>query len=116
MLHVARAAGRKALANTPEQLPVLKDAGVVDAGGAGFMLLMDAALHVVDGEPLPEPSEASGPSQEQLDAVSHRASTSGEVDVSELRYEVMFLLNIDDAKSKEFMQAWGKIAAPMSLV
>ena len=116
MLHVARAAGRKALANTPEQLPVLKDAGVVDAGGAGFMLLMDAALHVVDGEPLPEPSEASGPSQEQLEAVSHRASTSGEVDVSELRYEVMFLLNIDDAKSKEFMQAWGKIGDSIVVV
>jgi hypothetical protein len=116
MLHVARAAGRKALANTPEQLPVLKDAGVVDAGGAGFMLLMDAALHVVDGEPLPEPSEASGPSQEQLNAVSHRASTSGEVDVSELRYEVMFLLNIEDAKSKEFMQAWGKIGDSIVVV
>ena len=116
MLHVARAAGRKALANTPEQLPVLKDAGVVDAGGAGFMLLMDAALHVVDGEPLPEPSEASGPSQEQLEAVSHRASTSGEVDVSELRYEVMFLLNIEDAKSKEFMQAWGKIGDSIVVV
>ena len=116
MLHVARAAGRKALANTPEQLPVLKDAGVVDAGGAGFMLLMDAALHVVDGEPLPEPSEANGPSQEQLEAVSHRASTSGEVDVSELRYEVMFLLNIDDAKSKEFMQAWGKIGDSIVVV
>ena len=116
MLHVARAAGRKALANTPEQLPVLKDAGVVDAGGAGFMLLMDAALHVVDGEPLPEPSEASGPSKEQLEAVSHRASTSGEVDVSELRYEVMFLLNIEDAKSKEFMQAWGKIGDSIVVV
>ena len=116
MLHVARAAGRTALANTPEQLPVLKEAGVVDAGGAGFMLLMDAALHVVDGEPLPEPSEASGPSQEQLDAVSHRASASGEVDVSELRYEVMFLLNIDDAKSKEFMQAWGKIGDSIVVV
>ena len=116
MLHVARAAGRKALANTPEQLPVLKDAGVVDAGGAGFMLLMDAALHVVDGEPLPEPSEATGPSQEQLEAVSHRASLSGEVDVSELRYEVMFLLNIEDAKSKEFMQAWGKIGDSIVVV
>ena len=34
---------------------MLKDAGVVDAGGAGFLLLLDAALHVVDGEPLPEP-------------------------------------------------------------
>ena len=116
MLHVARAAGRTALANTPEQLPVLKDAGVVDAGGAGFMLLMDAALHVVDGEPLPEPSEAIGTSKEQLDSVSHRASTSGEVDVSELRYEVMFLLNIEDAKSKEFMQAWGKIGDSIVVV
>ena len=116
MLHVARAAGRTALANTPEQLPVLKDAGVVDAGGAGFLLLMDAALHVVDGEPLPEPSEASGLTSEQLEAVSHRASTSGDVDVSELRYEVMFLLNIDDAKSKAFMQAWGEIGDSIVVV
>jgi len=116
MLHVARAAGRTALANTPEQLPVLKDAGVVDAGGAGFMLLMDAALHIVDGEPLPEPIESSGPTVEQLHAVAHRASTSGEVDVSELRYEVMFLLEIDDSKSKTFMQAWGEIGDSIVVV
>ena len=30
-------AGEKALANTPNQLPVLKEAGVVDAGGAGLL-------------------------------------------------------------------------------
>ena len=42
-------------------LPVLKDAGVVDAGGAGFLLLLDAALHVVAGEPMPEPAEVDGP-------------------------------------------------------
>ena len=53
VLRAARAAGKLALDNTPEQLPVLKDAGVVDAGGAGFLLLLDSALHVVDGEPLP---------------------------------------------------------------
>ena len=41
MLRVARAAGRESLANTPELLPVLKEAGVVDAGGAGFLLLLD---------------------------------------------------------------------------
>ena len=55
MLRAARDAGRASLARTPELLPVLADAGVVDAGGAGFLLLLDAALHVVDGEPLPEP-------------------------------------------------------------
>ncbi|MFM8248686.1 MAG: DAK2 domain-containing protein, partial [Acidimicrobiaceae bacterium] len=62
MLRVARAAGQKALDNTPELLPVLKDAGVVDAGGAGFMLLLDSAIHIVDGEPLPEPTYDDGPS------------------------------------------------------
>ncbi|MDP4929386.1 MAG: DAK2 domain-containing protein, partial [Ilumatobacteraceae bacterium] len=69
MLRVARAAGRESLANTPELLPVLKEAGVVDAGGAGFLLLLDSALHVVDGEPLPEPENLSGPNTEQLIAV-----------------------------------------------
>ena len=38
---------------TPDMLPVLKDAGVVDAGGTGFSLLLDAFLHVVDGPPAP---------------------------------------------------------------
>ena len=116
MLHVARAAGRTALANTPEQLPVLKDAGVVDAGGAGFLLLMDSALHVVDGEPLPEPEDVAGPTSEQLERVMQRAANDGVVDVSELRYEVMFLLNIEDAKSKAFMEAWGKIGDSIVVV
>ena len=116
MLHVARAAGRTALANTPEQLPVLKDAGVVDAGGAGFLLLMDSALHVVDGEPLPEPEDVAGPTSEQLERVMQRAANDGMVDVSELRYEVMFLLNIEDAKSKAFMEAWGKIGDSIVVV
>ena len=44
-----------ALARTPELLPVLKDAGVVDAGGAGFVLLLDVVLHEVDGRAVPEP-------------------------------------------------------------
>ncbi|MFM8856977.1 MAG: DAK2 domain-containing protein, partial [Actinomycetota bacterium] len=57
-LRAARDAGRAALDRTPEMLPVLKDAGVVDAGGAGFLLLLDAALNVVDGEPMPEPETA----------------------------------------------------------
>ncbi len=39
---------------TPELLPVLAAAGVVDAGGAGLVLLFDALLHVVDGRPLPD--------------------------------------------------------------
>ena len=116
MLRVARAAGRESLARTPEMLPVLKDAGVVDAGGAGFLLFLDSALHVVDGEPLPEPENIAGPNTEQLIAVAKRGTSDGTVDVSELRYEVMFLLEIDDTKSRAFMQKWGEIGDSIVVV
>ena len=116
MLRVARDAGRAALANTPELLPVLKDAGVVDAGGAGFMLFIDSALHVVAGDALPEPEDVAGPSAQQLEAVSLRAGADGAVDVSELRYEVMFLLNLDDSQHRAFMTAWGEIGDSIVVV
>ena len=45
-----------------------------------------------------------------------RGANDGVVDVSELRYEVMFLLNIEDAKSKAFMEAWGKIGDSIVVV
>ncbi len=116
MLRVARAAGQKALDNTPELLPVLKDAGVVDAGGAGFMLLLDSAIHIVDGEPLPEPTYDDGPSADQLAKVALRHASDGSVDVSALRYEVMFLLDLDDTKLKKFKNAWGEIGDSIVVV
>ena len=61
MLDRAVAAAREAVERTPELLPVLKEAGVVDAGGRGFALLLDAFLAVVDGRPLPEPEIVSTP-------------------------------------------------------
>ena len=41
---------RQALANTPEQLEVLKKAGVVDSGGAGLIRIMEGAEAVLTGE------------------------------------------------------------------
>ncbi len=112
MLHSARNAGRKALAETPDMLPALKDAGVVDAGGAGFLLLMDSVLHVVEGEPLPEPDLSDGPNLEQLASVMHR----GDDDISNLRYEVMFFLDLADATIEQFKQAWGEIGDSIVVV
>ncbi|MDY3031064.1 MAG: DAK2 domain-containing protein [Clostridia bacterium] len=40
--------GNKALAHTPEQLPALKKAGVVDAGGKGWMLVLEGALYYLE--------------------------------------------------------------------
>ena len=115
-LHAARTAGRDALARTPDMLPVLKDAGVVDAGGAGFLLLLDSAIHVADGEAMPEPDDSEGPSVEQLEAVSLRHSGDGSVDVSELRYEVMYFLDLDDSLLSEFKNAWGSIGDSIVVV
>ena len=47
-------AARQALANTPEQLDVLKKAGVVDSGGAGLIRIMEGAEAVLTGEAVPE--------------------------------------------------------------
>jgi DAK2 domain fusion protein YloV len=47
--------GEQALARTTEQLPTLRDAGVVDAGGAGLLELVRGIAAYVRGEPVPDP-------------------------------------------------------------
>jgi DAK2 domain fusion protein YloV len=49
VLGTAVSAGRVALRETRNQLPVLKQAGVVDAGGQGYLLLLEGALRHVQG-------------------------------------------------------------------
>lgn len=115
VLHAARDAGGDALRRTPEMLPVLKQAGVVDAGGAGYLLLLDSFLHVVAGAALPEPDESAGPDLDALESVAHRSSNDG-VDVSELRYEVMFLLDLAGTDHRAFMEAWGRIGDSIVVV
>ena len=114
VLQAARDAGQRALDQTPELLPVLKQAGVVDAGGAGFLLLLDAALHVVDGRPLPvAPAAAEGDlAGDAFDRVAHR----GDGDVSELRYEVMFFLDLLDPHIDAFKQSWAAIGDSIVVV
>jgi uncharacterized protein len=119
VVRAAREAGKRALDNTPEQLPVLKEAGVVDAGGAGFLLLLDSALHVVAGDALPE----AGPDSDDdlagaaFQALAHRTSgTEGELDVSEQRYEIMFFLDLLDDRIDDFKQGWGSIGDSIVVV
>ena len=47
--------GEHALARTPDQLAVLREAGVVDAGAAGLLELVRGVAAALAGEPLPEP-------------------------------------------------------------
>ncbi|WP_038058343.1 DAK2 domain-containing protein [Thermus amyloliquefaciens] len=55
VLENALKAAREALEKTPELLPVLKQAGVVDAGGAGYVRFLEGIRGYVLGLPLPEP-------------------------------------------------------------
>jgi len=50
--------GYDALAQTTEMNPVLKKAGVVDAGGKGYLLILEGMLAEMRGEPMPELEEA----------------------------------------------------------
>ena len=50
-------AARESVARTPDLLPRLRDAGVVDAGGEGVAVLLEGLRLGVAGEPLPPPPE-----------------------------------------------------------
>ena len=52
--------GEDAVRRTPEQLAVLREAGVVDAGGAGLVEIVRGLAAGVAGEPLPEAPPAEG--------------------------------------------------------
>jgi DAK2 domain fusion protein YloV len=87
---VAREAARsaeEALRRTPEQLQVLARAGVVDAGGRGLLVLLDALAAVVTGE-----SRAEGRfrSPARSGAALEHARESGSADYG---YEVQYLLH-----------------------
>ena len=63
VLEEAIRVGCEALAQTTDMNPVLKKAGVVDAGGKGYLLILEGMLAELRGEPMPEVEE--GKSQER---------------------------------------------------
>ncbi|MDQ3756706.1 MAG: DAK2 domain-containing protein [Actinomycetota bacterium] len=107
----AKAAGAESLARTPELLPVLKQAGVVDAGGAGFLLLLDAFLHVACGRPLPEAPVVEA-AVDRIDTAVDAAHESG----SDLRYEVMYFLEAPDETIPAFKNVWAGIGDSIVVV
>ena len=100
--------GEAALERTPEQLEVLREAGVVDAGGAGFLLLLHAFLSIIDGRDLPEAME-EGP----FAAVVEPPVVD---ELSELRYEVMYLLHAPDQAIEEFKKIWAGLGDSIVVV
>jgi DAK2 domain fusion protein YloV len=112
ILEVAAAAARAAVERTPEQLPVLKAAGVVDAGGVGVSLLFDAFLHVTSGRPLPVPPAPAGVG----DARADQPAPAWHEPASDLRYEVMYLLEAPAETIPAFRDVWAGIGDSIAVV
>ncbi|MGH3825291.1 MAG: DAK2 domain-containing protein [Pseudonocardiaceae bacterium] len=88
-----------ALADTPRLLAALATAGVVDAGGRGLILLLEALLAVVTGQPGGLPAATTEVYTRPVHApYGARESGSTDGDVTGHEYEVMYLLEgADDA-------------------
>ncbi len=123
----SRAEAADALARTPSLLPVLEQAGVVDAGGTGFLLLLDAMLTVVDGRPMPVPPEPPdtvfGPLNPEAPGMASPAphgsgndADSAQQALAGLRYEVMYLLEAPDETIPSFKEVWAGIGDSIVVV
>jgi len=119
VLDAARTSGYEALANTPEQLEVLKQAGVVDAGGTGLMLLIDAFLFVVDGREVPAASVTEAAADaghvDELQILAH-GDDGHERGLADLRYEVMYILEAPDEAIGAFKDVWAGIGDSIVVV
>jgi DAK2 domain fusion protein YloV len=101
--HAALAAARVALAATTAQLPVLARAGVVDAGGVGYVLVLEALELVIAGESAgdPRPERAVRLSPVALRAAAHVGGDGdgGRREPGARSYEVMYLLSESDEEA-----------------
>jgi dihydroxyacetone kinase-like predicted kinase len=90
------------LRETPRLLPVLAREGVVDAGGAGYLLLLAAMVEEVGGEPVEIPAGLFDAGR-RIPAVTPAAAAAGP------RYEVMFLLEAPAGAAGRLQEAWRNI-------
>jgi uncharacterized protein len=102
--------GVEALERTPEMLPILKQAGVVDAGGAGLLLLLASFLEVVTGIDVELPERVLA-ARANLGAI-HQTEDG----VAAVRYEVMFILDADEESVDEFRARWSELGDSIVVV
>lgn len=90
VLRAAAHAAREALERTPEQMQLLRDAGVVDAGGRGLCVILEAAETAVTGKRAVGTPAALG-----AKAPMPRPLPTGDLTADGPAYEVMYLLDVE---------------------
>jgi len=110
---VAGAAGaREALARTPELLPVLAQAGVIDAGGRGVSVILDAAETVLTGR---RPVPVTSPLGARHIPVPQQG-LAGDLSPDGPAYEVMYLLDAEDDAVAPLRAALGGLGDSLVVV
>ncbi len=92
-----------ALARTPEQLPILREAGVVDSGGAGLLYFLEGILRFRPGAAAHETAYPQNATRDRLFTASYA--------VSENKYCTEFVLEnarVDDADLRELLAPLGE--------
>ena len=83
--------GTVALADTINQNPVLKKAGVVDAGGKGFLVILEGMLACMRGEPMPEAAEEEA--AEVREKADFEAFDAGEITFA---FDTVYIIRKND--------------------
>ena len=93
--------GEEVLKHTPDLLPVLKEAGVVDSGGAGLMALMEGALRSLRGEKIVLDLELK--ESGAVSALLGERKNKGEISTADIRfgYCTEFMVNGDHSFTDE---------------
>ena len=100
VLEAAIAEGQAALADTVNQNPVLKKAGVVDAGGKGFLTILQGMLDELRGLPVPAEEDEGLPVKESADFAA-----LGEEDIT-FAFDTVFIVRKRPGKSIEPFRAY----------
>jgi len=109
---------REALERTPQELEVLARAGVVDSGGAGLVVIMDALAEALGlSAPGPESYPWLARAAELADAVLTDGSAGGAEDAPEqMRFEVMFSLEASETQVQAMKTVWAGLGDSIVVV
>jgi uncharacterized protein len=110
-MHAATAAARAALARTPDQLETLRRAGVVDAGGRGLVVILEAAESTVTGQRPVTPAPGIG-----SHLIPVPAAPGVDLHPDGPGYEVMYLLDADDDAVPALRRALGPLGDSLAVV
>lgn len=110
VLRAAAQEAREALARTPDQMQLLRDAGVVDAGGRGLCVILDAAESAVTGQ-----RAVGSPVPMGIRAIP-RPLPTGDLTEGGPAYEVMYLLDAEDDAIAELRTRLGDLGDSVVVV